>query len=130
MIRFFVPGIPRPGGSKKVFLIQGGPRKGKPIVTDAAGKPNKDWKASVAHEASLVCDTPFEAKLPLLIGVDFYLQRPKGHFKPSGLLRSNAPERPTMKPDVDKLMRPILDAIKGIILSDDSQVVVMMAKKW
>lgn len=130
MIRFFVPGIPKPGGSKKAFVIRSGPRKGLPVVTEAAGQPNKDWKASVAQKAFNSVCAPFESTHSIAVAVVFYMPRPKGHFKVNGLLKSNAPNRPTTKPDIDKLMRPVLDAVKGILWHDDSQVVEMIARKY
>jgi hypothetical protein len=47
VIRFFVPGIPAPGGSKKAFHHA---KPGKIIVKDAC-KRNKPWRDTVASFA-------------------------------------------------------------------------------
>ena len=35
----------------------------------------------------------------------------------------------TTKPDIDKLVRAILDSLKGILINDDSQVTELQAYK-
>lgn len=37
--------------------------------------------------------------------------------------------RPSVKPDLDKLIRAVLDALTGIAYTDDSQVVRILAQK-
>lgn len=114
MISFFVPGLPRPGGSKRVFIS---PKTGKPIVTDMS--KNKDWKASVAQAAS---ERTGPMNGPLELYISFIMPRPKSHFKKSGALKDNAPQWHTVKPDATKLTRSTEDALKGIAWHDDSQV--------
>lgn len=123
-IRFFVSGKPAPGGSKRVFPIRkAGIPTGKFIVTDAAGQANKDWRASVAHEARIAfTDNPLDG--PLEIELEFFLARPKSHFKSNGIeLKPGAPRYPTTRPDVGKLARSTQDALTLILWRDDSQVV-------
>lgn len=128
-LTFFVPGIPRPGGSKRVFPIRkGGKLTGKFIVTDAAGKGNKDWRASVAHEASQNVITSdllgLPARLPMRIEIVFTLPRPKSHFRANGTLKPTAPAYHITKPDCLKLARSTTDALTGILYFDDSQLVI------
>jgi len=56
------------------------------------------------------------------VGLDFVLPRPK-----------SAPKRSTphatKRPDVDKLARACLDAITGVIVGDDAQMVDLRATK-
>jgi len=132
-IRFFVAGIPRPGGSKRVFPIRkGGVLTGKFIVTDAAGQANKDWRASVAHEAGRQLANPEYAESlyygtmtgPLELELHFVLPRPKGHFKPGHpFLKYNAPEHHTSRPDTGKLARSTTDALTSILWRDDAQII-------
>ena len=58
---------------------------------------------------------------PVRVHVSFYLPKPK-----------SAPKRTiphVKKPDIDKLMRAILDALKGVVWTDDSQVTSISATK-
>ena len=118
---FWVPGIPKPGGSKRVFLNR---KTGKPIVTDAAGKGNKEWRAQVAYMASKVFLTPMLG--PLELTIDFRFLRPLGHYgsgKNLGLVKVSAPPFPEVRPDLTKLIRSTEDALTGIAWRDDAQVV-------
>lgn len=121
-IRFFVPGIPRPGGSKKGFYI---PKLNRVVITEDNPK-SKDWRNSVAWAASEVIKTPLTG--PLEVRFLFLMTRPKGHFGARGL-RPSAPLYPIVKPDVTKLIRSTEDALKGIAWVDDSQVARQQGEK-
>lgn len=137
-ISFFVAGIPRPGGSKRVFPIRkAGALTGKFIVTDAAGQANKDWRASVAHEAQEAMrnshdtyENPWTG--PVELELYFKLPRPKGHMLPKAriakgggvtFVRENAPTHHTSRPDAGKLARSTTDACTSILWADDAQIV-------
>lgn len=122
-IRFFVPGIPRPGGSKRVFPIRkGGVLTGRFIVTDAAGQANKDWRASVAHEARVAFQADPWVE-PLTLTLEFTLPRPKGHFNTRCVLKDSSPLFHVSRPDVGKLARSTQDALTSIVWRDDAQIV-------
>ena len=138
-VSFFVPGIPRPGGSKRPFLIRnkaGFPvmKNGHPIivVTDASGKKGKDWRGDVRAAAQAVYkDLPVE-KTPVHIRVEFYFPRPKSHFrtgKNAGVLRDDAPRNHLQDPDATKLLRSIEDALSGILWKDDNIIVEQLVTK-
>ena len=122
MIAFWVPGIPAPGGSKKVFVING-----KARLVDAAGQRNKDWRSAVA----LACRVAYQGKPlagPLRVTMTFYMPRPKSHYGKNGL-RASAPDYPTTRPDTLKLARSTEDALTGIAWDDDAQTVVLELMK-
>lgn len=117
MIRFTVPGVPVPQGSMRA-LMRPGARF--PIVT-SDNRSLKPWRQSVAFAAVDACPDRELWQGPVSIGVVFYLPRPK-----------SLPKRvayPVKKPDCDKLVRGVLDALTGILWRDDSQVVEMAAWK-
>ena len=58
----------------------------------------------------------------------FYMPRPKGHYGKRGLLPS-APKYPVKKPDLDKLVRAVGDALVPVLIHDDNQVVWILAGK-
>lgn len=74
------------------------------------------------------------------IGLLFRLDRPKGHYTTKGALSAEGDRNPEPwhKPDVDKLVRAILDACgkfggvdEGLVYTDDAQVTrVVIAKAW
>jgi Holliday junction resolvase RusA-like endonuclease len=126
IIRFFVPGLPRPGGSKRAFVNKA---TGRVVVTEDC-KRSKDWRTAVAFKASEAIKSPFAG--PVEVRFEFLMPRPKGHFgsgKNAGVLRSSAPAYPAVKPDVTKLIRSTEDAMKGIAWNDDAQAVKQFGEK-
>jgi Holliday junction resolvase RusA-like endonuclease len=130
VIHFFVAGIPRPGGSKKIFGIRkGGIHTGRFIVTDAGGQANKDWRASVVHEGSLAMEGRHLLTGPLKVTLSFGMPRPKAHFRANGEVKENAPHYHANAPDLLKLTRTIEDALTKVVWFDDSQIVVERLRK-
>jgi crossover junction endodeoxyribonuclease RusA len=121
VISFFVPGTPKPQGSKRAFLHK---TTKKPIMVESGGKPLTDWRGDVKRAAmEAMGDRPlFEG--PVGISLGFELNRPKSHPK-------TRPTWPIARPDIDKLGRSVLDALTAVCFKDDSQVVYLeMAKGW
>lgn len=58
----------------------------------------------------------------VIVLCEFFFKRPKSHLTSKGELRKGAPQEHTQKPDVDKLLRCVLDALTGVAYKDDSQV--------
>jgi Holliday junction resolvase RusA-like endonuclease len=125
-VTFWVPGIPKPGGSKRGFL---NPKTGHVIITEAC-KGSRDWRNAVASAAYE--QIPNWLPGPLRVAFSFYFPRPACHYgsgKNANRLRDSAPMYPTGRPDVTKLVRSTEDALKGIAWRDDSQVVDQIAQK-
>lgn len=119
--RFFIAGLPQPGGSKRAFVV-----KGRAVITEAnvRSKPWRDRVASAAAEA--FSGPPLDG--PLSLEVTFTLPRPRGHFGKRGLLAS-ARRYPTTRPDCTKILRSTEDALKGILWVDDSIIVSQHVEK-
>ena len=122
-IRFEVPGVPVPQGSKTVF-------NGRAV--DANAKKLKPWRRAVcAAAASAAGDRVLEG--PVVVTAKFVLPRPKGHFgtgRNAGTLRASSPRFPGVKPDLDKLLRALLDGVTDSgAWTDDSLVVGVHASK-
>lgn len=115
-LRFTVTGIPVPQGSKTAFNV--GRRA---VVVDANKTVLKPWRAHVrqAAETALGGREGFtEAAFVLL---DFHMPRPKSVKR----------ARPSVKPDIDKLTRAILDALTDSgVLKDDGLVVTLHVEQW
>lgn len=119
---FALPGLPVPQGSKK--LVNG-------RMIDVNHRELRSWRQDVAWAALDATSTDGMARIidgPVTVTLDFYFQRPKGHFGKRGL-RPSAPAAMTTRPDLDKLVRAVLDALTGVVFRDDAQVVSLTARK-
>jgi Holliday junction resolvase RusA-like endonuclease len=123
VISFIVLGQPIPQGSKRLF--------GKALVesNQATLKPWRQEIALAAHHAML--GGPWREAVAVRLA--FFLPRPKMHFgsgRNSSQLKPSAPTVPATRPDIDKLSRAVLDALTGIVFSDDAQVADLQAHKF
>src|SRR6185312_518070 len=124
-----VPGVPAPQGSKRHV------GRGRLIEQSKRVGP---WRDAVrAATMAELGGKPYSygaAAAPLVVHVDFYMPLPRTHFgtgRNAGTIRASAPGRPATRPDVDKLARAVLDALKqGGAYADDSQVVGLIACKY
>lgn len=121
MISFFVPGIPKPQGSKRAYVNR---HTGKASLVESAGQPLADWRGDVKRFAvDAQADIP-PLEGPVEVSLGFYLNRPKSHPK-------TRETWPVSRPDVDKLARAVIDAMSSVCFHDDSQIVHLTAfKEW
>lgn len=117
-----VAGTPRPQGSMRAFWKPGMQR---PVVT-SDNKKLKPWRQELAAMAMEAADgrtlPVFGDSVPVEITLRFYFSRPKS---------ASLQKRPgmTVKPDADKLLRAVLDSLKGILVHDDAQVIEIHVRK-
>jgi Holliday junction resolvase RusA-like endonuclease len=129
LVNLFVPGVPRPQGSKQAFRNQ---HSGRIAVVESS-KHVKTWRDDI--RGALLDRLPSAAPFtyPVTVCLGFVMPRPKFHYRTgrnAHLLRDTAPPHPIGKPDVDKLARAVLDAIGSAgVWVDDSQVVELHAAK-
>ena len=122
VISFCVYGTPRPQGSMRAFWRPGMQR---PAIT-SDNKKLKPWRqelAATAMEHAQGRSLPlFGDSVPVEVTLRFYFSRPKS---------ASTKSRPgmTVKPDADKLLRAVLDSIKGILVHDDAQVIEIHVRK-
>lgn len=112
---FFVPGIPAPQGSKRYL------GDGRMVESSKRVKP---WRADIRAAAMQTFQQPITGAIRL--DLYFAMPRPKSHFgtgRYASRLRPSAPGHHTQKPDLDKLVRAVGDALTGVAYHDDSQVV-------
>lgn len=111
MSQVFIYGRPAPQGSKRHL--------GNGIMVESS-KAVKPWRVDVAWAAREAFLTPLDGAVRLELG--FVMPRPK-----------SAPKKSTpaavKRPDLDKLVRAVMDAITGVVVVDDSQVVHLVATK-
>lgn len=66
----------------------------------------------------------------LAVEIILYYPRPKRMTKVKRLLAQKGVLRPTVKPDVDNVIKGILDALNGVAFEDDRQIVQIACEKW
>lgn len=121
MTTFTVVGTPKPQGSKRAYINR---RTGKPVLTESAGAPLKDWRTDVQQAAIRAQGVLPPLDGPVRVTLRFALTRPKSHPK-------TRETWPTTRPDIDKLTRAVLDSVTHICFNDDSQVTdLLVFKQW
>jgi Holliday junction resolvase RusA-like endonuclease len=102
----------------------------------------RQWRVQVGHAAMAEMahmrakgGAGWPAPGPVGLVVTFNFQRPAGHHvnrKLTNPLRVVAPREHYVKPDLDKLVRAIGDALTDVgVIVDDSQITVLRAsKRW
>lgn len=108
---YVVPGLPVPQGSMNA------PRAG--LVIHSRGAALEGWRDTVGWTVRARRSGPPWSDCPVTVGCEFVLPRPASVKR----------KHPHVKPDLDKLLRAVLDALTGIVYSDDSQVVGASAVK-
>ena len=125
-----VHGTPIPQGSKRIG------RHGKRAVildnNDDVLTPWRDTLRTHATDQTRYEPVPFTG--PVRAWVRFTFDRKPSHYR-SGrnahMLKDTAPRFPGHGcGDVDKLLRAVLDAITGVVIADDTQVVDVRARKF
>lgn len=134
VFRCFVPGDPRPKGSKTAFAVKTKAGPTKAVMTESSDRTGrlKTWRGRVAEgiqRALIEREHSFseDSKIPLPLGVlrgkqlipvgvslEFQIARP-----------ASAPKYrlfPTTTPDLDKLERTVLDELSGVVYLDDRQI--------
>jgi Holliday junction resolvase RusA-like endonuclease len=117
--------IPKRKDGSHVLRDDGRP---KVVTKNAAGAKGKTWSSNVAgaaFEAMVEHDLPLVRGEPLVIEIDFYAPRPQSHYRTgrcSNFMRDGAPAAPCVRPDVDKLISGVLDALTNVLYSDDGQI--------
>lgn len=127
MIVLDVLGTPAPKGSGRAMLIAG---KARHIASGSTANQLKlkAWDVAVREAARAavgnVTAPPFVG-VPIVLAIEFRMQRPTGHWgtgSRAGVVKPSAPSHPISKPDSSKLLRATEDSLTGIVWDDDSRV--------
>lgn len=117
-VQFFVPGQPIPKGSKRAIARPGC----RPVIIED-NKRTKPWAKAIRYKAlQAMADRSFEMSTESVeVSIIFWLSRPKGLSRKVSAM--------TKKPDIDKLVRNVLDALTGVVYRDDALVVRLVVEK-
>lgn len=126
----FVPGDPRPKGSKTAFAVKTKAGPTKAVMTESSDKTGRltTWRARLAEGIRAALP---EARLPAGVSLPLGVFRGKELY-PIGVALTFAMARPksapkyriypTTPPDQDKLERTVLDQLSGVVIRDDRQI--------
>lgn len=113
----FVPGIPIPQGSTKAYV-----RGDRAVITHSNDK-TMPWRGQVS--AFIRNEVGSEVMHPTGgVGVALSFVMPRRAAEPKRVTPLH-----TRKPDLDKLIRCVLDGMTGLVFTDDAQVVTVVAGK-
>lgn len=120
----FIASHPATKGSSVSFMGANGK-----MVHKADCKGLHGWQRQIAAAVECVVKTP--STQPVRLDLEFRFHRPKAHFinGDGQRLKPDATATHTSKPDVDKLIRAVLDGLTGALYADDNQVVSVNAEK-
>ena len=111
---FFVPGDPRTKGSKSLMRT----KNGRYVMVEASANKLKKWMNKIGDIAKGAFDEPLNGAIRL--DCVFQFNKPK-------TVKNR--DLPHVRPDLDKLLRAVNDALTGIAFKDDGQVTTIISMK-
>jgi Holliday junction resolvase RusA-like endonuclease len=122
-IDFMVRGDPVGQGGMTAFVVGGTARVAHKNSTNL-----RAWRNAVATQAQAAMGDQPVMDAPVEVIASFTFSRPKAHYGARGI-KPSAPSWKATKPDADKAIRSVLDALTGVVWRDDSLVVRMLVEK-
>ena len=122
-IKWMTVGIPVPQGSKR--------HVGNGIMIEqSAGLPA--WRNQLIYDIQKAADG-FQFEAGINVTLDFRFPRLKSHYRTgqyAHLLKDDAPTYKISRPDIDKIIRAVMDAMtySGVI-KDDANCYLIMSRK-
>ena len=118
------------------FILKGKPKALKRHRSTRSGRmydpSSKDKKQMWLQIAKYKPRKPLAGDI--MLKVVFCMPRPKSHYrtgKYKNILKENVPERHSIVPDLDNLLKMLMDTIQGKdrMIVDDSQICMLQAEK-
>lgn len=124
-MRAEVVGLPVAQGSMQAFPL----KNGRYAMVASNAKRLKPWRLEMKQAIAEALNGSGPMASGAALVVEFRFPRPSGHFGKRGL-RPSAPARMFRRPDLDKLLRAVLDAsTEAGVFRDDAQVDEIRARK-
>lgn len=120
---------------KKQFTVVGEPRgKGRPRFTKKGhaytDQNTKDYEKRVAHEYLKYCESyQFPEESALNVSVNAFYKIPKSVSKTKRAAMLNGELVPMKKPDIDNVIKIVLDGLQGIAFKDDKVIANVYGRK-
>ena len=126
MIEFTIPGEPRGKSRPRVVRLKNGastsytPDKTVAYEDLARQRFRQQWPSA---------ELPFPDKTPVCVMITACFSIPKSASKKARAAMTEGLISPTKKPDVDNVIKIVLDALNGFAWHDDAQVVLLQVTK-
>ena len=119
------------------FVVYGNPvGKGRPRATSRGGfvrmytdAKTLGYEAAIADEAKRAMGVMEPLETPIQFQMTAYYPIPKSWSKRKRTDALNGELYPMVKPDMDNVIKAVLDACNGIVYLDDTQVVNLVVSK-
>lgn len=117
------------------FIVPGEPRgKGRPRFSRVSGVAYTPTEtAAYENRIALVYREKYADCLPfageVFLTVSAYTAPPASTSKKRRAAMLNGDKRPTKKPDIDNILKAVLDGLNGVAYRDDKQVVAVTVIK-
>lgn len=117
------------------FTIQGEPQgKSRPRFNRSTGtaytpKETKEYEKKVAESCRSACrGVMYHGAVS--VAVTAYYGVPKSASRSAQMAMLDDTRRPQKKPDIDNVVKVVLDGMTGVMFEDDKQVVSIVAAKF
>jgi len=117
----FVRGVPKAQGRPRIVRFA----NGKAGLKDP--EASRDWKNYVRMCVAEKVSGPISG--PVALELWFYLPVPRSFSRRRRLAALAGEVLPAKKPDLDNLVKAVLDALLGVAIEDDRQVIELKAGK-
>lgn len=129
MLRFELRGIEPVSQGSMQFYGHGRVAHGRP----AHDRALRAWRTALEAEARRALGSREPLSGPVAVAATFWRERPKAHYRGRSRahdLASDAPTRPSTRPDLDKFARALIDAFEPAgLLHTDAQVAFLAAEE-
>ncbi len=118
------------------FIVEGEPQgKARPRFSRRSGTvytPAKTAKYEKQIKAAFLAagGEMFPIDNYVSVMINAYFSIPKSYMKGKRLACKHNINRPAKKPDVDNILKAVLDALNGMAYKDDKQVIEVTCGKW
>ena len=119
------------------FIVEGEPQgKARPRFSRRSGTvytPSKTAKYEEEIRCSFLAASGGEMISKgsyAVVILDAYFEIPKSYTKGKRLACEHNINRPDKKPDIDNVLKVVLDALNGVAYEDDKQVIEVICRKW
>lgn len=121
-----------------VVIVYGEPKgKARPRTVTVNGfvqtftpKPTREYESEVRKAYRKQNGKKWGKEFPLKLTVDAYCRIPKYYTKINRQMAIDGAKRPIKKPDLDNIIKIVLDALNKVAYEDDCQVVEIKSKKY
>ena len=124
MVRFTVPGPPKGKARARTVRTRGGQ------TFSYTPEGTVLYENLVKISFSETGEKPFDADQSLHVYMAAYYPIPRSASRKKKEEMSAGRIRPAKKPDIDNIIKSVLDALNGVAYHDDTQVVAVFAEKY